>query len=568
MPHVNDPDLEVPDRPQCDPDKTRIIHVGMGASGLLAAHKAKKMLTNYELVCYEKNDTVGGTWFENRYPGCACDIPAHTYTFPFEPNALWSGYYAYAPEIQEYFLRFYKKHNLEPFVVLGTEVMSAEWHDLEGKWHVQLKRKDGTTFEDTCNVLINGSGVLTKWKWPTIEGLHDFKGVLAHSAYWPQDLDWTDKRVAVIGTGSSSIQMLPKLAATAKSVTVFMRNQTYIAPQFGANITNHEADPDAMDPAAAGKHQYTEKEKQRFRDDPDYHLEYRKKVEGSIVGGWDMFNRGTDLNVQVRQFMQNQMRDRLGDRDDLKERIIPTWSPGCRRLTPGEGYLEALIQKNVSCVFDGIESVNATGLKTGTGQQIDVDILACATGFDVQYLPHFRITGLGGQVMQDQTTPNVYASIAAPGFPNYFVINGPRGNWGQGCALPSHEVQMEYILQCCRKMQEDQIKSMHPKEKVTNQLNDYEDAWHKKHSIWSEDCKSWYKDNTVNGRIHIWPGSLLHHLKYLKRPRYEHYEIDYKDADNMFAFLGNGRTIGQVKYGAQAPVPYIRNDEDAPWDIE
>ncbi|KAK5116993.1 hypothetical protein LTR62_006714 [Meristemomyces frigidus] len=540
----------------------------MGASGLLAAHKAKKMLSNCELVCYEKNDTVGGTWYENRYPGCACDIPAHTYTFPFDPNPDWSGYYAYAPEIQEYFLLFYKKHELEQFVILSTEVISAEWHDLEGKWHVQLRRKDGTTFEDTCNVLINGSGVLTKWKWPAIDGLHGFKGVLAHSAYWPKDLDWTGKTVAVIGTGSSSIQMTPHLAKTAKHVTVFMRNQTYIAPQFGANVTNEEADPESMNPAAAGKHQYTEKEKQRFREDPGYHLKYRQKVEGSIVGGWDMFNRGSDLNVQVRKFMQDQMRERLGDRDDLKEKIIPTWSPGCRRLTPGEGYLEALTAKNVTCNFDDIAGVNATGLHTIKADQIDVDILVCATGFDVQYQPHFRITGLGGEVMQDSKTPNVYASIACPGFPNYFVINGPRGNWGQGCALPSHEVQMEYILQCTRKMQEDQIKSMQPKLAITNQLNVYEDAWHKKHSIWSEDCKSWYKDNTVDGRIHIWPGSLLHHLKYLKRPRYEHYEIEYMDADNIFAFLGNGKTIGQVKYGSGAPVPYIRNEEDMPWDIE
>jgi cation diffusion facilitator CzcD-associated flavoprotein CzcO len=124
--------------------------------------------------------------------------------------------------------------------------------------------------------------------------------------------------------------------------------------------------------------------------------------------------------------------------------------------------------------------VNSSGIRTASDEQIDVDILVCATGFHVQYQPHFRITGLNGDVMQDQPTPNVYASIAAPGFPNYFVINGPRGNWGQGCALPSHEVQMEYVLQCVRKMQEDDIKSMHPKLHVTNQLNAYEDEWHKK----------------------------------------------------------------------------------------
>ena len=127
---------------------------------------------------------------------------------------------------------------------------------------------------------------------------------------------------------------------------------------------------------------------------------------------------------------------------------------------------------------------------------------------------------------------------------------------------------MEYVLQCCRKMQEDHIKSMEPKQNVTTQLNLYMDAWHAKTSIWAEECKSWYKDNKRNGRVYIWPGSLLHHLKFLKRPRYEHYEITYADPDNIWAFLGNGKTISQVRLGGEAPVPHIRNDEDQVWDIE
>lgn len=463
---------------------------------------------------------------------------------------------------------FYQEHNLEPFVVLNTEIISATWDQLSGKWEVELRRKDDSTFTDTCNVLINGSGVLTKWKWPDIAGLHGFKGQIAHSANWPQNLDWKDKKVAVIGTGSSSIQMVPQIAKTAASLAVFMRNQTYIAPQFATNVSNREADPDAQDPQAAGKHQYTEKEKQRFRDDPKYHLDYVTRVEKSIVGGWEMFYRGSELNLAAKKHMQDSMAARLGDRDDLKKHFIPEWSPGCRRLTPGEGYLEALILPNVNCVFEGISKITPNGIQTVDGAIHEVDILACATGFHVQYLPHYKITGTEGQVMQDQTEPNVYGSIAAPGFPNYFVINGPRGNWGQGCTLPSHESQMEYILQCCRKMQEDQIKCMEPKQSVTTQLNLYMDAWHRKHSIWAEDCKSWYKENKPDGRVHIWPGSLLHHLKFMRHPRYEHYEITYRDPDNIWAFLGNGRTISQVKYGPDAPVPYIRNDEDQPWDIE
>lgn len=317
-----------------------------------------------------------------------------------------------------------------------------------------------------------------------IDGLFDFKGSLAHSANWPQDLDWTGKKVAVIGTGSSSIQMVPRIAETASKLTVFMRNNTYIAPPFGANVSNTEADPDAADPAAAGKHKYTEKEKQRFREDPEYHLKYRTTIERNIAnGGWDMFNRGTELHKMVKTSMQESMRQRLAQRDDLKERIIPTWSPGCRRLTPGDGYLEALIRDNVFCEFDDIQKITPTALLTVTGTHHEVDVLACATGFNVQYQPHYKIIGVGGQVMQDSQEPNVYASVAVPGFPNYFVLNGPRGNWGQGCALPSHEVQMEYILQCCRKIQQDHIKSMEPKQSVTTQLNLYMDAWHAKVSM-------------------------------------------------------------------------------------
>ncbi|KAK6386122.1 hypothetical protein LTS17_001696 [Exophiala oligosperma] len=560
---------DVPDYPQCSPQPLKIIHVGAGVSGLLFAHKAEKALSNYELTCYEKNPVIGGTWYENRYPGCACDIPAHTYTFPFEPNPEWSGYYSYSDEIQNYMLAFAKKYDLDKYVQLNTEVMSAAWDEQNGLWNVHIQRKDGSTFVDTCNVIVNGAGVVNKWKWPAIEGLHDFKGILAHSADWDTTLDFKDKTIAIIGTGSSSVQMVPQLSAAGHHVTVFMRNKTYIGPQLGSNVSNKEADPEAMEPHAAGKHKYTEKEKLRFRDDPEYHLRYRRALERSVVSGFKMFYRGSDLNIMAKKAMQESMAERLGDREDLKEHLIPDWSPGCRRLTPGEGYLEALRAENVTCVFDEISKIVPDGVVTSTGERYKVEMLACATGFHVQFLPHFKITGLDGQVMQDQSKPNVYASIAAPGFPNYFVVNGPRGNWGQGCALPSHEVQVDYILKCCRKLQEDQIQSMVPREDVTTQLNLYMDTWHSKHSVWAEECKSWYKDNEPNGRVYIWPGSLFHHLKFLKHPRYEHYDIKYKDPGNIFKFLGNGLTITEGKYSRDdLPIPYIRNNEDEEWDIE
>lgn len=576
MPLIDEPlytDADVPQYPQCTPQRTRIIHVGAGAAGLLFAHKVDKTLQNFELVCYEKNPTIGGTWYENKYPGCACDIPAHTYTFPFEPNPEFSGYYSYSDEIELYFRNFARKYQVEKYIRLDTKVLSAMWDERVQHWKVQLQRgsgQDGEVFEDTCDVLVNGTGAINNWKWPTIEGLFDFQGKLAHSAAWDASIEWKDKAAAVIGSGSSSIQMVPRFAASAKHVSVFIRNRTYIGPQFGATVSNKEADEEAMEPHAVGKHRYTEKEKQRFRDDPEYHLQYRKAVERSMVGGFRMFFRGTEENKGAKAMMQALMAERLKGREDLQAHFIPDWSPGCRRLTPGEGYLEALCQDNVSPVFSEIVKVVPEGVVTADGATHRVDIIACATGFNVSFFPHFKITGLGGKVMQDQKDPNIYASVGVPGYPNYFVVNGPRGNWGQGCALPSHEVQIEYIVQCVAKMQQDSIRCMHPRQDVTTQMNLYMDAWHKKHSVWAEDCRSWYKDNKADGRVYIWPGSLLHHLKFMKRPRFEHFDITYRSPGNIFQFLGNGLTISEEKFAGsdELPVPYIRNDEYEVWDIE
>lgn len=455
------------------------------------AYKARN-LKNVELTCYERNDNIGGTWYENKYPGCACDIPAHTYTFPFHPNSEWSGYYSYSNEIQDYFLRFAKEHDVEKYAIFNTTVLSCEWNKETAKWTVSLQRKDKSVFSDTCDVLVNGSGIFNKWKWPDIPGLHDFKGVLAHSAAWPDGVDWQGKHVAVIGTGSSSIQMVPRFAKTAAHVSVFMRNKTYIGLQIASSVSNSQADADATDPRAAGKHWYTEKEKQKFRDDPGYFLQYRRKIEAAVVGGFRIFYRGTDANKAAREELQAAMARKLGNNQVLKARLIPDWSPGCRRLTPGEDYFESFSRDNVSPVFENIAKVTTNSIVTTDGTEHHVDLLACATGFSIQYLPHFGITGLGGKVMQD-SEPNVYASIAVPYFPNYFVVNGPRGNWGQGCALPSHEVQIDYIVQCCRKMQEDRVKWMMPTEQATRQINDFMDAWHSKHSVWAEECRSWYK---------------------------------------------------------------------------
>ncbi|EXJ70263.1 uncharacterized protein A1O5_06331 [Cladophialophora psammophila CBS 110553] len=550
-------DYEVLDQYQSDSRHLKIIHVGAGASGLLAAYKAERLLKNFELTVYEN------------YRGCQKPNDRRDLTYSFEPKYDWSGFYAYAIEIQKYFADFYEKYQLDRYVRLNTEVLSATWLEAEGEWELELK-KDGIIFTDRCNVLINGTGVVNKWKWPAINGLHSFEGPLLHSANWDSSLNWKDKRIAVLGTGSSSIQMVPCLANGAKRLTVFARNQTWIAPQVPSDV--QKADPSGETPAAAGKHHYIAAEKERFRTDREFFLQYRKNLESRLTVSFPVFIRGTEQNIKTKEAFRESMLRKIGPgHDDLKAKLIPNWSPGCRRLTPGEGYLETLTQDHVSVIYDEIVQITPKGIFTASGSDLEFDIIACATGFYTSYRPHFKIVGMNGAVMQEDWSeePNIYLSITGPKYPNYFVINGPTGNWGQGCALPSHEVQLEYAFQCVKKMQEEGIKAMEVRQEPTTQLNVHIDAWHQKYSVWAEDCRSWYKDNNPNGRVYIWPGSLLHHLKALRTPRYEHYDLRYLN-NNVWAFLGNGRTDLELAHEKGQKVdlaPYIR-DEDVPWTLD
>ncbi|KAI1066746.1 hypothetical protein LB506_012151 [Fusarium annulatum] len=504
------------------PRKLRIIHVGAGASGLLTAYKAERMLQNYELVCYDK---------------------------------------------------FAKKYDLAKYVQLQTTVISAAWDGDEGKWVVKLSQ-DGKERMDYCDVLMNGSGVVNKAKWPDVPGTSSYNGTIAHSATWDPKISWEGKRVALIGTGSSSVQMLPQLAKGSKSLHVFARNSIWIVPSLGTDLSkaNEEGNSPVEQP---GTQVYSEKDKEEFRRDPGAHLQYRKGLEATLTRNFPFFLRDSPMSQWATAAIKQDMLKKLESADEeLKQKLIPSWPPGCRRITPGNDYLESLVQDHVKVVFEGVSRFTPTGLVTSEGKEFDFDLIACATGFDISYIPHFRrskITGIDGVTMKDEWSenPNIYLGITGPKFSNYFVINGPTGNWGQGCVLPSHEVQIEYAMQCCIKMQNEGIKAMEVKQLPTTQWNEHLDNWHTKYSVWAGNCRSWYKANKSDGRVYIWPGSMLHLLKTMKTPRFEDFNITYRN-DNMWSFLGNGRT--QIEELAEEGVdvdlaPFIR-DQDVPWTID
>ncbi|KAJ4229257.1 hypothetical protein NW757_014067 [Fusarium falciforme] len=490
-----------------------------------------------DLAIYEKNPDVGGTWLENRYPGVACDVPAHIYTFPFEPNPDWTSFYASGPEIWNYIKRTTEKYNLDERVQLNSKVISSIWNDSNGKWELKIQQ-NGTVITDEADVLINGSGFLNKWRWPDIDGLHSFKGKKAHSASWDPELDWTDKRVAIIGNGSSAVQILPQMQPKAAKIVTYIRSPTWISSAFLGEMTPE------------GKNfQYTEEQKQEFRENPEKLLELRRSIEHHINKLFKGYVVGYPEQKAASKAFREIMESRLNHDPELCAKLIPEWMVGCRRLTPGEGYLKALQAPNVTTEFGGIEKITETGIKTASSHH-DFDIIVCATGFDVSYLPHWELVGKNGIRLEDQwrDNPAAYFGTCAPNMPNYFIFNGPNSPIGHGSLLAAMEFTAEYIFRWCKKIATEDIKSATVDEGATKDYNTYSQEFLKR-TVWTSGCRSWYKNNRVEGQVTaMYGGSVLHYKENLESFRTEDFNFEYRSR-NRFRFMGNGLTTREEEGG-------------------
>ncbi|KAG6850658.1 hypothetical protein H0H93_010386 [Arthromyces matolae] len=516
----------------------KIICIGAGASGLLLAYKLQRSFNNFELVLYEKNEGISGTWFENRYPGCACDVPAHTYTWSFEPKYDWSSVYAGSEEIKVYFETFATKYKLHKYVKLSHRVDSATWNDTTDSWDVQitdLARSEsgdiGRNVIDRADILVNASGVLNAWQWPNIPGLHDFKGVLMHTADWNRGVDLTGLRVGLIGNGSSGIQVLPAIQPKVAQLKTFIRHPTWVSPTQGFE-----------------QHFYSEKEKDHFRTDPKAHLAYRKEQEDAINTIFPMFI--ADSPIQQANFanMVQTMKGKLeGVGTTLTGKLVPNYGVGCRRLTPGVGYLESLSMENVDVVYGEIQRITEKGCLSADGVEHELDAL-----------------GNTGQSMKEvwSEEAKAYLGVAVAGFPNYFLVIGPNSPIGNGPVLSFIEAQIDYMLKFANRWQTENIRSFSPKQDAVEDFIAHKDDF-MKNTVWEHDCRSWYKANSVSGKVSaLWPGSTLHYMEAIADPRYDDWEITYKG--NRFAWLGNGLSQTEVDETADLSY-YIRNHDDSPF---
>ena len=515
----------------------RIIHVGAGASGICFSkfYEDQLMSSNVSLQLYEKNHEVGGTWLENRYPGCACDIPSACYQFTWARNPNWSQYYSESPEIWKYFKETSDRFGLDKYMKFRHEVVKAEWREDAGQWEVTIRNlHDDSEFTDTCHVLVNGNGILNNWKWPDIKNLHSFQGVLEHTARYTEGRDLTGKRVAVIGIGSSGIQMISKIAPQVKQLYAWVRNPTWITAGFAQKFAGENG----------ANFEYSAKQKKAFEDNPQLFMKYSKMIESELNQRFKFILKNTEPAKAAKEFATNEMKTKLGGNEALMDAIIPkNFGVGCRRPTPGNGFLEALNRDNVHVFTNGVmREVTPKGFIDADGNEVEVDIIVCATGFNTSWIPRYPVIGEDGKTVaelwKDRPVPS-YLSLAVPHMPNYFLMGGPYGPLGHGSFLPILETLANNIIQVVKKMQSDRIKKIVPREDVAREFTNHADLFLKR-TAWIESCSSWFRMGRIDGPLPMFPGSRLTYLELLGTPRFEDYHITYQNSKNRFEFLGNG----------------------------
>ncbi|KIW33870.1 uncharacterized protein PV07_00685 [Cladophialophora immunda] len=548
LPHLTiSEDYTVSEEPLGTIRPVRVISIGAGASGINLAYQFTKNMQNSTLNIYEKNPAVGGTWYENRYPGCKCDIPSHNYQFSWEPNPNWAEVFSPAQEIKDYLQHCVDKYDLAKYIHLSHKVICAEWNEERGIWNVKIEdTANQLIFTDWCHYLINAGGILNNWKWPSIPGLHEYQGKLVHSANWPSAWDYSNLKVAVIGNGSTGIQIVPEMQKTVKQLVHIIRSPTWVTPGAASRYPSLRGGsmPDV----------FTEEQKEHFRNEPESYLAFRKQVEREINSKFQMLINGSAKAAEVRQAAYDSMISLLGPEGARKyaEKIIPSFPVGCRRITPGVGYLESFTKENVRIITDAsISRVDKTGLVMSDGEHIEVDAIVCATGFDVSFSPRFPVIGRDKISLSDVWSKNIpfaYLSMTIPKFPNYFVFLGPNAPISHGSILTITEQCSKYVMQLITKAQTENIKAYDVKQAACDDFLTHIHHFMPR-TAWAAKCRSWFKNGTVDGPIlAIHPGSRIHWFHSLERPKFEDFDYTYW-TNNRFSYLGNGFSTREMDGG-------------------
>lgn len=475
----------------------RFAVIGAGMAGILSAIRLRD--AGYtDVVVYEKADRVGGTWRENTYPGIACDVPSHLYSYSFRPNPDWSHRYSPGHEIQAYFEGVAAESGVDRQIVFGEEVVRADLVD--GRW--QLETSTGR--QDTVDVVIAATGVLHHPRWPDIEGLDTFAGTALHSARWHEGVVIDGRRLGVVGTGSTAIQITAAAVDRVDKLSLFQRTAQWVAP--------------LENPA------YSDEDRERFRRDPSSIQQQRRQVSDLF----SLFASGlVDADSPQMAMIEDACRAHLEEKvrdPDLRERLRPDYRAGCKRLVISGDFYDAIQRPNAELVTSPIDRVEPKGVRTKDGRLHELDVLVLATGFRVdRFVRPIQVCGRDGVSLEDvwAQRPTAYLSISVPRFPNLFMLNGPNGPVGNFSLIEVAELQMSYILQLVERLRDDRCREISATPAALARFEE-DRAEAAQTTIWITGCRSWYLDD--RGIPAVWPWKFERFREVMVAPDMADYE--------------------------------------------
>ncbi len=461
------------------PAEVDVAIVGSGFSGLCMAIKLREAGID-DFVVLERGAQVGGTWWFNTYPGCGCDVPSHLYSFSFAPNPDWTRTYSKQPEIEAYLQRVAEDFDVARSVRLETTVTGADWDEDEQRWHVATDRG-----EVRARVLVSAAGALSDPRTPDIEGLDRFEGTMFHSARWDHAFDVTGKRVAVIGTGASAIQFVPAIAPRVEQLHVFQRTAPWIMPHSDRPISAAE--------------------RRLFRRFPLL----QRLVRGGVYSARELlvlgFVKQPRLMKLVEKLARRHMDGQISD-PELRRKVEPGYTIGCKRILPSNHWYPALGRENVELVTDGITEVRERSIVTGGGQEHELDAIIFGTGFNVTDMPVASyVRGRDGRTLDEhwEGSPRAHLGSTVPGFPNLFMLLGPNTGLGHSSMVYMIESQVAYVIDALAEMRRREAGTAEVRADAARDFNHLLDE-RMQGTVWSTGCSSWYLDDTGRNAT-LWP---------------------------------------------------------------
>lgn len=475
------------------PEDFRVLIIGAGISGICAAVRLQAAGVPFTII--ERNLDVGGVWLENRYPGAAVDTPSHLYSFSFAPYD-WPQYFSTQPQILEYLRWVADRFDLRRHVVFGTEVKSVTYNESNHEWYVETSGPAGQSTV-TANVVVSAVGAFNKPKLPTIDGMDSFTGLQFHTATWPEGVDLTGRRVAVVGNGASAMQVVPAIVDSVGSMVVFQHSPQWVAPfeKFKQTV------PDAV--------------RTLLEEMPLYYAWYRCRLAWIFNDRlyqslqkdptWPNPEQSLNpINDAHRRSLTNYIKTELGDRTDLLDAVLPTYPPFGKRMLLDNGWFRAIAREHVTVETERITEVRPNSIVTSAGTEHEVDVIVWATGFDVvRFLAPIDIRGRAGTRLHDtwqDDDARAYLGTAVPGFPNFFVLYGPNTQFGHGGSLITvMERQVHYLMSALRRMFRDDLAAIEVRADVHDNYNAKIDATHER-MVWTHPGMDTYYRN-ARGRV-------------------------------------------------------------------